>query len=447
MAFSLPGVISHIDVNRSVKELIMARIRRQGQRQRISVTDLTALKQAYFRRKFPDIVPSLERQQLMMSGTGFHRLFGAAVSREEYLEQFVEVDGVVGRIDIYEDIPTEIKTTGSLVEKNDIRRTRPYYLEQLGFYCAMVSRDKGRLVIYQRGASPENSLAAFLVTFSDVGTILAEMRKRRDLLLEALENGDPSRLPVCPWDNRQCDYSTVCDCRTSVLPASNEVLNQVVAVDVDDAAVRELMGRLVAVTNRTRPPRLNDLVFPRKAYFARLKLQDVSDEETIDAEDDAAEKLVSMERTGFLSVVRDAVKYGLPGETRYVPLKVGSLEDMVMLSHEMPIVVRNARLSSVVERGNIPRVFPHYIMRLAMECGLTGQQRGRLVVYYEKVPQEDAKLMVYDVNFKDTTALKAEALRRLNLLETAKRVEELPPCWDWMCRSCRESSSCISGVV
>jgi len=178
--FNLSAVVSHIDANRTVKELIMARLKRQSQRQRISVTDLTGLRQAYFKRKFPDITPSLERQQLMWSGTGFHQLFGVAVSREEYLEQFVEVEGVVGRIDIYEDMPTEVKTTGSPLDESDIKRKRPYYLEQLGFYCAMVNNKKGRVVIYCRDASSEQALAAFRVTFSDLGAIVAEMRKRRD---------------------------------------------------------------------------------------------------------------------------------------------------------------------------------------------------------------------------------------------------------------------------
>ncbi|MEW6142909.1 MAG: hypothetical protein AB1597_07120 [Chloroflexota bacterium] len=445
-SFNLSAVVSHIDANRSVKELIMARIKRQGQRQRISVTDLTSLKQAYFKRKFPDILPPLERQQLMWSGTGFHQLFGAAVSREEYLEQFVEVDGVVGRIDIYEDIPTEIKTTGSLVDEGDIKRKRPYYLEQLGFYCAMVNNAEGRVVIYQRSASPEQSLAAFRVTFSDLSAIITEMRRRRDLLLEALEKGDPSRLPVCPWGNWQCDYSTVCDCRASMVPASKEVLAQVSTIEADEAAVHHLVEKLAAKTGSVKPPRLNDLVFPRKAYLARIKQRDAHDEEAIDTEEEAAERLVSMERTGFLGVIRDAVKYGLPGETQHVPLKSGPLEDMLLLNDGMPIVVRNARLNSVVERSNLPRVFSHYIMRLAMECGLTNQRRGRLIVYYEKVLQEDAKLMVYDISFKDTETLKAEALRRLNLLETANQVDELPACPDWMCRYCRESASCSPGA-
>jgi hypothetical protein len=440
--FNLSAVVSHIDANRTVKELIMARLKRQSQRQRISVTDLTGLRQAYFKRKFPDITPSLERQQLMWSGTGFHQLFGVAVSREEYLEQFVEVEGVVGRIDIYEDMPTEVKTTGSPLDESDIKRKRPYYLEQLGFYCAMVNNKKGRVVIYCRDASSEQALAAFRVTFSDLGAIVAEMRKRRDLLLEALEKGDPSRLPVCPWGNWQCEYAGVCDCRTNTVPVSKEVVGQVSAIESDETAVRYLVERLRAGSDRVRPPRLNDLVFPRKAYLARMKQRDARDEDAIDTEDEAAERLTSIERTGFLSVIRDAVRYGLPGMTLHVPVRAGPMEDMVLLNDGIPIVVRSARLNSVVERGNMPRVFSHYIMRLALECGLTDQRRGRLVIYYEKVPQEDAKLMVYDISFKDPEALKAEALRRLNLLETVKQVDELPACPDWMCRYCGERVSC-----
>jgi hypothetical protein len=158
----------------------------------------------------------------MWAGTGFHDLFGAAVSSEEYIEQFVEWEGVVGRIDIYEDMPIEVKTTSNLSEEADLRRKRPGYIEQLGMYCAMVDAGEGKVVIYQR-EEPENSalpLAVHGVSFSDLEAIRQEMARRRDLLLEALETGNPGGLPRCPWYERGCDYSSVCDCGTAVFTAA-----------------------------------------------------------------------------------------------------------------------------------------------------------------------------------------------------------------------------------
>jgi len=83
--FEIAREVFKIEANRSVRDAIMARLRSQRPPERISAPDLLNLKQAYFRRKHPEITPPLERQQMMWTGTGFHEVFGAAVSSEEYL--------------------------------------------------------------------------------------------------------------------------------------------------------------------------------------------------------------------------------------------------------------------------------------------------------------------------------------------------------------------------
>src|SRR5439155_494933 len=108
------SVILGIDANRTVKDELTAALKRQGRRRRISVTDLVNLRQAFFQRARPDIQPDPERKQAMLAGTGFHEVFGRAVSTEEFVEQFVEFQGIVGKIDIYDDVPVELKTTASL---------------------------------------------------------------------------------------------------------------------------------------------------------------------------------------------------------------------------------------------------------------------------------------------------------------------------------------------
>ncbi len=106
--------IAGIDANRTVKDELIAAIARRAARRRISVTDLVNPRQSFFSRTRPDIVISADRRQLMMAGTGFHDLFGRAVSTEEYVEQFVELEEVVGKIDVFESAPIELKTTSSI---------------------------------------------------------------------------------------------------------------------------------------------------------------------------------------------------------------------------------------------------------------------------------------------------------------------------------------------
>ena len=438
--FDIAAYVSRIEANRSVKDALMQVLKTRRPPYRISVTDLLNLKQAYFRRKYPEITPPLEKQQLMWAGTGFHKTFGSAVSSEEYLEQFVEAEGIVGKIDIYEKIPVEVKTTSTPLETKDLLQYRPTYIEQLGMYCAMVNAHEGEVIIYQRPAEespPTSPLVVYHVTFPDLEAIRAEMRRRRDLLVQALIANDPSNLPVCPWFNNQCDYSQVCDCATSSVPASHEIAELAGETYVDTRTCEQLLSKMAGA----QLPQLfgiNDIVFPRKAYFERLKLSEGVREEK-------EEYLHSMDELGFLDALRDSLRYGAPGEAQRIPVKHAPLADLVQTWQNLPTILRGPKLSSLVERERLPQMFPHYFLRLGFDCALTENTKGRLLLYYVKVLKEDAKLMVYDVNFRNLNAVKAEALRRLELLEKATSPLQLPKCPSWMCPYCDYRLECGEG--
>jgi hypothetical protein len=435
--FNIAAYVSRIEANRSVKDALMQSLKTRRPPYRISVTDLLNLKQAYFRRKYPEITPPLEKQQLMWAGTGFHKTFGSAVSSEEYLEQFVEAQGIVGKIDIYERIPVEVKTTSTPIDTNDLLKSRPTYVEQLGMYCAMVNVHEGEIIIYQRPAEepqPTSPLAVYHVTFPNLKAIQEEMQRRRDLLVQALISNDPSNLPVCPWFNRQCDYSQICDCATTSVPASREIADLAGDIYVDSATCQQLLGKMAGAQPSQRFG-INDIVFPRKAYFERLKSSEGVLEEK-------AEHLRSMDELGFLGTLRDSLRFGAPGESQRIPVKHAALADLVQIWQNLPTILRDPKFASLVERERLPSAFPHYFLRLGFDCALTDNAKGRLLLYYVRVPREDAKLMVYDVNFKNLNALRAEALRRLELLEKATSPLQLPKCPSWMCSYCDYRLEC-----
>jgi hypothetical protein len=433
--FDIASYVSRIEANRSVKDALMQSLKTRRPPYRISVTDLLNLKQAYFRRKYPEIVPPLEKQQLMWAGTGFHKTFGSAVSSEEYLEQFVEAEGIVGKIDIYEKIPVEVKTTSAPVDTKDLLQSRPTYIEQLGMYCAMVNAHEGEIIIYQRPAEESPSpLVVYHVTFPDLEAIREEMRRRRDLLVQALIANDPSNLPVCPWFNRQCDYSQVCDCETTSVPASHEIAELAGEICVDSTTCEQLLSKMTGAQS-SQVFGINDIVFPRKAYFERLKLSE-------EVREEKEEYLRSMDKLGFLDALRDSLRFGAPGEAQKIPVKHAPLADLVQTWHRMPTILRDPKLTSLVERERLPRMFPHYFLRLGFDCALTENAKGRLLLYYVRVAKEDAKLMVYDITFRNLDAVKAEALRRLELLEKATSPLQLPKCPSWMCSYCDYRLEC-----
>jgi PD-(D/E)XK nuclease superfamily len=438
--FDIASYVSRIEANRSVKDALMQSLKTRRPPYRISVTDLLNLKQAYFKRKYPEITPPLEKQQLMWAGTGFHKTFGSAVSSEEYLEQFVEAEGIVGKIDIYEKIPVEVKTTSTPPDTKDLLQYRPTYIEQLGMYCAMVNAHEGEIIIYQRPAeeSPSTSpLVVYHVTFPDLEAIREEMRRRRDLLVQALIANDPSNLPVCPWFNKQCDYSQVCDCATTSVPASYKIAELAGETYVDSTTCEQLLSKMAGA----QLPQLfgiNDIVFPRKAYFERLKLHE-------EVREDKEEYLRSMDKLGFIDALRDSLRYGAPGEAQRIPVKHALLADLVQIWQNLPTILRDPKFPSLVERDRLPSTFSHYFLRLGFDCALTENAKGRLLLYYVRVPKEDAKLMVYDVTFKNLNAVKAEALRRLELLEKATSPLQLPKCPSWMCSYCDYRLECGEG--
>jgi hypothetical protein len=440
--FNIAPYVSHIEANRSIKDAVMEKLRSRRPPYRVTVTDLTNLKQAYFKRKHPEITPPLEKQQLMWKGTGFHKIFGFAVSSEEYLEQFVEAEGIVGKIDIYENVPVEVKTTSPLAKGKSLLQQRPTYIEQVGMYCALVNVGEGEIVIYERQGAEESKgvpLTAYHVAFPDLEAVREEMRHRRDLLIQALISNDPSNLPVCAWFGRGCDYSAVCDCSTRSVSSSHKIAELAGKVQVDEVTRQRLLDML----GKPKPPqqlRTNDLVFPRKAYFERRKSQEAISEDELAEE--KGESLRSMDEMGFAGALKGAIQFGSPGEVENTPVQYASLSDLVRLRQGLPTMVRISKFQSLVERGQLPSAFPHYFYRLGFDCALIDRPKGRLFLYYANVSDENAKMMVYDVSFRNLGDIKAEALRRVELLEKATSPAQLPRCPSWLCRYCSYKDEC-----
>jgi len=430
------SLLATIDANRTVKDELTAALTRQGRRRRISVTDLVNPRQAFFQRARPDIQPDPERKQAMLAGTGFHDVFGRAVSTEEFVEQFVEFRGIVGKIDIYEDIPVELKTTASLAAGT--AAARPSYVDQLGMYCTMTGREEGRLFVYKRALyGRPGALKAFDVHFRDLRAVEREMLRRRDLFREALGKNDPTSLPRCEWFELRCDYRAVCGCATAE-PLERVVRADAVQISESDKLVAAVTTLLTDPPKQTLQFRLNDLVFPRRAAIER---QPVDAPRLDEEEPDLDATLAGLERLGFGDAVKDALWYGVPGAFARIPVSLRSLKGKVGTFRGVPTIFRSTRKTKLVDRGRLVEEFPYYFDRIAFECALSGHQTGRIVIYYEAVKGD--KFMVYDVYFRDLEAITAEADRRVALLEGGAAPEQLPPCEPaWMPEYCPLGPRC-----
>jgi hypothetical protein len=425
-----------LDANRTVKDELTEALTRQGRRRRISVTDLVNPRQAYFQRARPDIQPDPERKQAMLAGTGFHDVFGRAVSTEEFVEQFVEFQGIVGKIDIYEDVPVELKTTASL--PTGTAAARPSYLDQLGMYCTMTGRDEGRLFVYKRALyGRPGELKAFDVRFRDLRGVEREMVRRRDLFRRALERKDPAGLPRCEWFDLRCDYRSVCGCETAE-PLTRIVHAGAVQVMENRALVDAMTTALTGVPKPGPQFRLNDLVFPRRAAIERQAVA----EGTMDEEEpDLDRALAGMERLGFADALQDALWYGVPGAFARLPVSLRELKGRVGTYRGIPTIFRSTKKPKMVDRSQLVEEFPYYFDRIAFECALSGHDTGRVVIYYEAMKED--KFMVYDVHFRSLVEITGEADRRLALLESGAPPAMLPACEPaWMPNYCPLGARC-----
>jgi hypothetical protein len=426
--------IRAIDANRTVKDDLTTAIRSQTARRRISVTDLVNPRKTFFSRARPEIQPSPDRAQAMMTGTGFHNEFERAVSTEEFAEQLVEFEGIVGKIDIYEDIPVELKTTRSLRSGADA--VYPHYVDQLGMYAVMTRRDAGHLLIYGRGEfgrPPE--LRAYQLEFGDVAAIRSEMIRRRDLLTRALETRDPADLPRCTWFGR-CEYEEICGCGRVTAELGRIVPETSVRIERDERLETLFAGKMTDDTVKLQGFRFFHLVFPRKAAFGLL-------DDTEEAPGTSQERLGQMERRGFFRALDEVIYRNDPRAFRSIPVRLGKLADRVRLYNEVPTILKSTRARDFIERTRLPVERSWNIDTLAFQCALSGFEKGRFILYYEALP--DDKFMVYEMMFSNLPALREEAERRLHLLESGAPPSELPACPAWMAKMCPYRDRCGCG--
>lgn len=434
MTFEIGDFVARIDANRTVKDELLVKMKESRPRQRISVTDLVNPRRAFMQRMHPEIQPPLDRKEAMMAGKGFHDLFGHAVSSEEYLEQFVEWEGVVGVIDVYQEMPTELKTTAGLEEGMEFRESRPSYVEQLAMYCAMVDEPRGRLILYDRGSEDKRpSLSVQDASFDNLDMIKEEMRKRRDAFAAALREGSPGDLPKCPWFGRGCEFQSACGC-TDAKEFVPTIAQSVPPLKPNPDEAKNLLSML-ASSQPTRRTGMHTLVLPRRAHYDGLRKKEETD----------AERLESIESFGRRRALADAIQFGRGAESTRKPLTLGDLRDQVTYYGGLPTLLRSVRLNDIVSRESLVRMFPHYLTRLAFDCAAMGSTQGRLILHYEKL-ESQSKFMVYDIAFANLEGLKAEVEGRLLAVRQAREGEldprKLPPCPQWMRKTCPYQPEC-----
>ncbi len=433
------SVRSDVELERSLIE----RLEREPRRRSIWVTDLVDPRTAYYRQTAPmPIAP--ERAARMEAGRELHETIGAALAEAPHLEVRVQRDGIVGQIDLFDELPTELKTTGSLVDAEGIRRGRPAYLEQLGLYCALTDRHAGRLLL----ASSEvaHDLRVFDTEFSDLTGVWADATQGAEALRRALDLGTPEGLPGCAWRGRGCPYEDgrVCDCEGTEPPHSYPIAARAgPIVERPEEAVRLRDRWSARPSSPAAARRFRDLLYPRRTFFERTSPAPTGE---------PSEGSRPPSADGLYRRLSELLESGTAGEVSRVHPGALAAPEAVACYRGWPFLLKITRAWRTPAPVELIDRQPHYFLDLGLRSAAIGSRDGWLFLGYERAERPADRVRVYRVRFDPLAPFRETADARRAALDRALAQHdpaEAPPCPDWMARDCayRDRCGCGPGPV
>ncbi len=460
----ISSTIKEIKSSTKEKKSILGRLKgRREKSLRLSkeivwVTDLLNPRRTYFKEKFPEVeleIP-LEQRELMWAGSDFHNVFGRAVYPEAYHERYINKEGIAGRIDLFEDFPIEVKRTTTPVE-GDILTSRPENIEQLGMYSALLEIDRGRLIYYicnTNADSNDGEIRVYEVVFDDLTAIWDEMKRRRELLLDAWIRDDPSRLPPCAWQGKGCECERAKKCNCMLEESGENGFEYNIADQVSELKLIPDEGERLSkvISEYLNRPRLGisfwDILYPRKYYFRAIEPKDTLETPGVGGRSSKDLAWVNEKRG-----IENAIKHGPKSEFEMVYSRILGERLAVLNYRGKPAIICQPGLRSPLlpDKDTVSKFLGDYVGILGMECALTGAESGWLIAYYSNVLDEDLRLMVYDITFTgDGLSGYSKFMdERLNMIRTAAAsldISILPPCPEFKCRyrdwTCPNLSKC-----
>lgn len=413
------------------------------------MTDLLALRRAYFRAVVPGVPIPPARQARLDQGRTVHRVVGSRLGREGLLEARVRREGIVGRIDILSEVPVEVKTAGSFVEPENLASVRPDHLEQLAMYCAIVGRPVGRLLTLLVGGKVVSDVQALDLSFRSPERILEEMRRRADLLWTAWATARPDALSRCPWFGRGCEFeaANACHCTGEEPIESSQILEEVSSIVAREDVRARVQGEIAGPLSSEEAPtltRFREVLYPRRAFFERT----APARETVPAPE-GGESLTPSRPPDLYGRLMEALESGPAGEVARIPPRAEEPEEDVAGFRGRPLLTRTSRAWARFRPEEIIARSPQYALELGFRCAVTGTDSGFLVLGFEKAETDTDRVQVLEVRFRTLTPFARRLREQSAALATALRERapgRLEACPDWMVPDCPYRSECGCGT-
>ena len=179
----------------------------------IHVSDLvTCIRKTVFWKLQPMLLSETDLM-LFVLGEGHHQIIQMLAGKGvASAEQKVELDGIVGTVDLLDNgVPIEIKT-----RRTKDREPEDTHLKQLSYYMVMVQSNVGLLVYVMlnnlRDDEPKFICRTITMTDNELAGLKDELLYRRDLLAGAVETRNPFHVPGEGSDREclRCRYLKLC---------------------------------------------------------------------------------------------------------------------------------------------------------------------------------------------------------------------------------------------
>ncbi|MCI4362236.1 MAG: hypothetical protein L3J77_03495 [Thermoplasmata archaeon] len=434
----LAPLLATVEEAAALTEELRTRYRTHRPVRGVMVTDLLDPRAAYWRSVHP--LPSTpEEEARLQAGQELHERLGRFLVPASAREVRVRRRGIVGRIDVLDGRPVELKSTASPPRaEEDLRASRPTYLEQLAMYAALAGHSEGRLIVVSSTAGVTDPVGVWDVGFGRVDRIEDEMARRAQNLRDAKERGDPSGLPRCAWFDRGCSYrsSGVCGCAGTETPIAGTILDEVHPPAPNPAEATRIAEWLSsAPVDPSGVARYRDLAYPRRRFF----------DERFDAPAERRAPPPTGEADETWSALQGVLEDGPEGEYAWSHAESGEPAEGVACFRGEPCLVKSTRSLRVVPADRVAQDRPHYLLELALRCAGVGVPSGYLFTGLERVPSDGPWIVAQHVRFGSADALRALFERREAALRAA-RVSgsgvDLPACPRWMADGCAHAAVC-----
>jgi hypothetical protein len=434
----LAPLLATVEEATALTEELLTRYRTHRPVRGVMVTDLLDPRAAYWRAVHP-IASTPEEETRLRAGQELHDRLGRYLVPAHAREVRVRRRGIVGRIDVLDGRPVELKSTASPPRPDeDLRTSRPNYLEQLAMYAALAGHSEGRLIVVGTDDSAPGSVGVWDVGFGRVDRIEEEMAGRVRGLREANERGDPSGLPRCAWFDRGCSYRAagVCTCDGTETPLPGTILEEIRAPTANPAESARIAAWLALdEVDLGAFARFRDLAYPRRAFF----------DERSDVPGERRAPLPSGEADETWSALQALLEDGAPGEYVLTHARSGEPAEAVACYRGLPCLVKSTRTLRPVPADRLAHDRPHYLLELGLRCAGVGADAGYLFTGLERVASDGPWIHAQLVRFGAPGALESLFERRAADLRTARTSGSavgLPACPRWMSDGCPHRAVC-----